>query len=1195
MEERAASSPDDGTWESFAVVPQSDTDGARLPSPTDDATHLSTPLSEPAAGGGDGAAFVAGNLQLLGFARSIAPFAGVRELLDNAMDAGANDVNLRLVEAVSRPATMGGAGGGWMLTVSDNGFGMSTEHVPRLVASIFASTKTVVAVATSTKATAGTVANGASDVASRNRMSTHSMGQYGIGLKALVLYAQAALTEAASSAAAAANTTLSLALETLARAPLLLVTAAAGENASAWAVGIGKSGCPLVERLRTGAPLVGGASAALAGGLCEAWWTSAAISVLETNAADRRASSHGTTITVALAGDLPASSIASLASMFSRRALLLQDCTLNAKVVWAGVAGAEPLTAVRRGKSLPLHDAVVAIRSTGHSLALSWPPTSTFRLHAEPPWVSPAVVFEVSDAGFAAVSATVTDATANAVSCSVEFRDDAAKVDIVAETTRHIARALGLSLRCVASATAEASLAKSSSHSLVAVAYVALTPHKKSARTRLLPADCTYGVKGVAEDAEAAAIAEAAFMSGATAAPVYVLRFVGGVPLLPPLGRAAALAGCSIANAALHGLNWADEAGLCVRALATSGLAPNSRRRRCATGALAARGGADGRVVAASANKRQCLRQSAPPLCASEPEQTTLRLPACERKLLSLQPAVPATLTAGSAEQLVDGGALAAKSSSTSFCPGVQLFASDVDDGDALWATATEVGDSEGPALVPFQALRILIDVRTTCNDVKSLAAGTPRPPPPVAFIDLAKTGVAGQTTAVRLTAAAACAEEIVAAAPPCDIVAEAVTAALRGALAALREQLPGILLPSRERQIRMLRRVLLPTIAREIAGMAGIARRYVDRLSLESNVGAAEFNANGASRTASVAVHAKGQRLGNFSASDATTTTPMYTKACIKQEDREAAVVVFTSTDETGFLVTGNDDVADWEAGVTDASLSEPMRSISDVLGAYQETISSNCREICSARVAFAASCFKEVAEAGDNASESVRAGIHSDTAMELFLLATLERRLHIISIRAIDAMVTEAAAVQSTDAAAASAPANLTTSRASFEVAGTRSRVRHNSTLVAAAVAHSLTFDASSSVGRRRREILATLQRELVLFRNEVHLASRNVERIEGAGGRNRPTRGVEAKNPAAPPAATTAAAQSGNFGDSDDVAAWIMESGDGNDSSSEAMFLVSGGVSHDNDNDGAAAVADSADRCSDDEWEASTAERN
>jgi Histidine kinase-, DNA gyrase B-, and HSP90-like ATPase len=127
--------------------------------------------------------FLTGNSHLLGFTKDVAVFQALRELVENAVDAGAGRVVLRLRQ---RPD-------GWEMAVVDDGVGMLANQIPRMVAQVFASTKNSrsgrlgMQAADEASGNLG-ASSSSSSVTAAGATSGSTVGQYGVGLKALILF-----------------------------------------------------------------------------------------------------------------------------------------------------------------------------------------------------------------------------------------------------------------------------------------------------------------------------------------------------------------------------------------------------------------------------------------------------------------------------------------------------------------------------------------------------------------------------------------------------------------------------------------------------------------------------------------------------------------------------------------------------------------------------------------------------------------------------------------------------------------------------------------------------------------------------------------------------------------------------------------------------------------------------------------------
>ena len=219
---------------------------------------------------GSRSAFVQNNLALLGFSPDLAVFSAVKELLDNANDSRATQIILR-VSALGSGTDADPRG--VLIDCSDDGCGIPPGAAVHLAAGIFASSKAPAAGGAAPEA-------GVGDLDASPLHVGGSLGQHGVGLKALLLAAQASLVVAGEPA--------------LARAPMLLRSGGA-----VWRLGIDAARDAAVAQRLGSAMAPGGEDTSGEGGSSLRAAASAAAAAMLVDADAR-----GTRVVVAMGGAL---------------------------------------------------------------------------------------------------------------------------------------------------------------------------------------------------------------------------------------------------------------------------------------------------------------------------------------------------------------------------------------------------------------------------------------------------------------------------------------------------------------------------------------------------------------------------------------------------------------------------------------------------------------------------------------------------------------------------------------------------------------------------------------------------------------------------------------------------------------------------------------------------------------------------
>jgi hypothetical protein len=157
----------------FVAVPALAASASARPIPESAAAALVNTPKKRVKADRSSESFLATNLGLVGFGQSGAPLLqAVRELTENAIDAGAGRLSVRLSLAPAQRVPPQGGQVVYIIEVEDNGCGISSHALASLLGNVFSSTKAPCA--------AG------------------SFGRYGVGVKAALLYATRSLQELGS-------------------------------------------------------------------------------------------------------------------------------------------------------------------------------------------------------------------------------------------------------------------------------------------------------------------------------------------------------------------------------------------------------------------------------------------------------------------------------------------------------------------------------------------------------------------------------------------------------------------------------------------------------------------------------------------------------------------------------------------------------------------------------------------------------------------------------------------------------------------------------------------------------------------------------------------------------------------------------------------------------------------------------------
>jgi trimeric autotransporter adhesin len=184
------------------------------------------------------AAFLVANPALTGFSSlGSALLQTVRELCENALDAGAGRVHVSLApaptaaSAAAAAAPAAAAAQSWEVQVEDDGKGMARSSLASLVGSVFASTKTGGGGGGGGAAAGVLTPPAPPPSSSAAAPSRPSFGRYGVGLKAVILHAQQSVQQQDEGPPPADDADLPLPLPLpLSRAPLYVATSTAADS-----------------------------------------------------------------------------------------------------------------------------------------------------------------------------------------------------------------------------------------------------------------------------------------------------------------------------------------------------------------------------------------------------------------------------------------------------------------------------------------------------------------------------------------------------------------------------------------------------------------------------------------------------------------------------------------------------------------------------------------------------------------------------------------------------------------------------------------------------------------------------------------------------------------------------------------------------------------------------------------------------